>query len=147
MNHSCGTIDADNKQNKIPPKEIVKVSFTLEPYNKELPYVTAHEGYVRVFSMICLITDRLTLHSTERLNANRMLRARKILGYVADRLEKDQDGLPVPVNPDGLKPEEYLELYCQDKVSRRVLLLLSSFPCPFFPIPFTAPWVLFGCKD
>jgi WD repeat-containing protein 48 len=55
----------------------------------------------------------LTYPSTERLNANRMLRARKILGYVAERLEPDADRLA----PDALAPEEYLELYCQDKVS------------------------------
>jgi WD repeat-containing protein 48 len=41
-----------------------------------------------------------------------MLRARKILGYIADRIEpaSGQD-------EDGLKPEEYLELYCQNQVS------------------------------
>ena len=43
-----------------------------------------------------------------------MLRARKILSYVAERIEpapsKDQESTQ-------LKPEEYLELYCQNQVS------------------------------
>jgi len=30
----------------VPVKEIVKVSFTLEPYDKLLPHVTSGEGYV-----------------------------------------------------------------------------------------------------
>jgi len=41
-----------------------------------------------------------------------MLRARKILGYIAERLEPDMDR-----DAEGaLHPEDYLELYCQDKV-------------------------------
>ena len=48
-----------------------------------------------------------------RLNANRMLRAKKILGYVTERIDTDSDTL----KPDALKPEEYLELYCQNQVS------------------------------
>ena len=57
----------------------------------------------------------LTVHlSNCRLNANRMLRAKKILLYVAERIE------PMPEHPDphALKPEEYLELYCQGQVRR-----------------------------
>jgi WD repeat-containing protein 48 len=52
----------------------------------------------------------LTFYSTERLNANRMLRARKILGYVAERLEPDVNAEDRPA------PADYLELYCLDKV-------------------------------
>jgi WD repeat-containing protein 48 len=64
----------------------------LEPYDDQLPSI-ASDG-------------------NNRLNANRMLRARKILAYVAERIE------PMPENPDpnALKPEEYLELYCQEKI-------------------------------
>ena len=42
-----------------------------------------------------------------------MLRAKKILSYVAERIE------PAPDKPDpnALRPEEYLELYCQNQVS------------------------------
>ena len=42
-----------------------------------------------------------------------MLRAKKILIYVAERIE------PQPIDPesDALKPEDYLELYCQNQVS------------------------------
>ena len=42
-----------------------------------------------------------------------MLRAKKILAYVAERIE------PQPEHPDpnALRPEEYLELYCQNQVS------------------------------
>lgn len=42
-----------------------------------------------------------------------MLRAKKILGYIAERIDptftEDQPD-------DALKPEEYLELYCQKTV-------------------------------
>jgi WD repeat-containing protein 48 len=41
-----------------------------------------------------------------------MLRAKKILAYVSERIEEPtNDALQ-----DALKPEEYLELYCQNKV-------------------------------
>lgn len=48
-----------------------------------------------------------------RLNANRMLRAKKVLAYVAERID--------PINPNTpeeslMPPEEYLELYCQKTV-------------------------------
>lgn len=48
-----------------------------------------------------------------RLNANRMLRVKKILAYVAERIEP----VPEKIDPDALRPEEYLELYCSDMVS------------------------------
>jgi WD repeat-containing protein 48 len=54
-------------RNVIPPKDIVKVSFVLEPWQGQLPPVSS-EG-------------------NTRLNANRMLRAKKILSYVAERIE------------------------------------------------------------
>jgi WD repeat-containing protein 48 len=41
-----------------------------------------------------------------------MLRAKKILAYVAERIESPSE------RPDAavLKPEEYLDLYCQNQV-------------------------------
>ncbi len=48
-----------------------------------------------------------------RLNANRMLRVKKILAYVAERIE----AAPENPDPDALRPEDYLELYCYDQVS------------------------------
>lgn len=64
----------------------------LEPFQNQLPAI-ASDG-------------------NNRLNANRMLRARKIMAYVAERIE------PQPDKPDPLamKPEEYLELYCHGQV-------------------------------
>jgi WD repeat-containing protein 48 len=47
-----------------------------------------------------------------RLNANRMLRVKKILGYVAERIDPSH----ADVSEGALKPEEYLELYCNDMV-------------------------------
>jgi WD repeat-containing protein 48 len=41
-----------------------------------------------------------------------MLRVKKILGYVAERIE----AAPEHPEPNALKPEEYLELYCYDQV-------------------------------
>lgn len=52
----------------------------------------------------------IPFRSNNRLNANRMLRARKILGYVAERIEPAQD--PATAMP----PEEYLELYCNNQL-------------------------------
>jgi WD repeat-containing protein 48 len=80
-------------QNQMPPKEPVKVSFVLHPWQDTLPSIAMADG-------------------NNRLNANRMLRVRKILAYVAERID------PPPENPepDALKPEEYLELYCNDQV-------------------------------
>lgn len=62
-----------------------------------------------------------TNNNGSRLNANRMLRAKKILAYVAERID--------PANPDEpaesvMPPEEYLELYCQKMV--RISLILHS---------------------
>ncbi|KAL8769487.1 MAG: hypothetical protein Q9209_004548 [Squamulea sp. 1 TL-2023] len=79
--------------NRTPFKEISKVSFVLMPYQDLLPGIASTDGY-------------------SRLNANRMLRAKKICAYVAERIEPQ----PEHPNPDALKPEEYLELYCQDKL-------------------------------
>jgi WD repeat-containing protein 48 len=42
-----------------------------------------------------------------------MLRAKKILAYVSERIE-EATGDPMQ---DMMKPEEYLELYCQHTVS------------------------------
>lgn len=41
-----------------------------------------------------------------------MLRVKKILAYVAERIEvpTEED------DPEALKPEEYLELYCYEQV-------------------------------
>lgn len=92
--------------NTTPPKDPVKVSFVLYPYRDELPPITATDG-------------------NNRLNANRMLRVKKILAYVAERID------PQPVvegegeekeEDEGLRPEEYLELYCNDQVSWFVCL-------------------------
>ena len=73
------------------------MSFVLEPLDNSLPSIASD-------------TDGT---GNTRLNANRMLRARKILAYVAERIEPQSD----PPDPDALKPEDYLELYCQNQVS------------------------------
>jgi WD repeat-containing protein 48 len=41
-----------------------------------------------------------------------MLRVKKILAYVAERIE----AAPEHPDPNALRPEEYLELYCYDQV-------------------------------
>lgn len=82
--------------NMIPPKDPVKVSFVLYPYGDSLPSIATTDG-------------------NNRLNANRMLRVKKILAYVAERIDPPAD--PEHPDPDALKPEEYLELYCNEQVS------------------------------
>ncbi|KAL5364102.1 hypothetical protein BJX96DRAFT_156763 [Aspergillus floccosus] len=86
-------------KNQMPLKDPVKVAFTLKPYDDLLPPVVKPEE-----------NDANGNSNNNRLNANRMLRAKKILAYVAERID--------PPNPDepedgAMKPEEYLELYCQ----------------------------------
>ncbi|KAI0015626.1 WD domain-containing protein [Xylariomycetidae sp. FL0641] len=80
--------------NQIPPKDPVKVSFVLHPWQDSLPSIAAADG-------------------NNRLNANRMLRVKKILGYVAERI--DPSPSPAP-EEQVLRPEEYLELYCNDQL-------------------------------
>jgi WD repeat-containing protein 48 len=45
-----------------------------------------------------------------------MLRARKILSYVAERIEPAASKEDLEKEDAQLKPEEYLELYCQNQV-------------------------------
>lgn len=80
-------------QNQIPFKEPSKISFVLHPLG-DLPPVASTDG-------------------NNRLNANRMLRVKKILSYVSERIEQQ----PAEPEDKALKPEEYLELYCNDQVS------------------------------
>ncbi|KAL8837950.1 MAG: hypothetical protein Q9170_002322 [Blastenia crenularia] len=80
-------------RNQTPPKDVSKVSFVLLPYQDQLPSIASADG-------------------NSRLNANRMLRAKKICAYAAERIEP-QSRYP---GPNALKPEEYLELYCQDRL-------------------------------
>ncbi|TFB02178.1 UBP9-binding protein bun107 [Trichoderma ghanense] len=77
-------------QNIIPLKDPVKISFILQPMDN-LPPIAAD--------------------GNSRLNANRMLRVKKILAYISERIEPEQEE-----DPDALKPEEYLELYCNDQL-------------------------------
>ena len=68
--------------------------------------------------------ELISIKSNTRLTANRMLRAKKVLAYIAERIET----LPMYPESDALKPEEYLELYCQDqvRVSQLQIRLLVS---------------------
>ncbi|KAI1815045.1 WD repeat-containing protein [Poronia punctata] len=88
--------------NVIPPKEAVKLSFILHPWQDSLPSIAAADG-------------------NNRLNANRMLRVRKIIAYVAERI----DPPPEEPDPDALKPEEYLELYCNDQLLPHTMTLAT----------------------
>lgn len=87
--------------NTIPHKEPVKVSFVLHPSpNSGLPALASADG-------------------NNRLNANKMLRVKKILAYVAERIDPtlEEPEHDPEQNPDALRPEEYLELYCNEQVS------------------------------
>ncbi|KAK4204789.1 hypothetical protein QBC40DRAFT_272380 [Triangularia verruculosa] len=92
-------------QNVLPVKDAVKVSFVLFPYKGKLPEMpVAGDG-------------------NNRLNANRMLRVKKILGYVAERIDPEwkeevtkaeEEGREV--RADLMRPEEHLELWCNEKM-------------------------------
>lgn len=108
--------------NTVAAKESYKVSFVLLPYRDEgaagpmLPNVATPDG-------------------SSRLNANRMLRVKKILAYVAEKIEGGEEGKDVggketdereetavetemvaaAVSGTALRPEEYLELYCNEQ--------------------------------
>ncbi|KAI0205782.1 WD repeat-containing protein [Astrocystis sublimbata] len=88
--------------NTIPPKDPVKVSFILHPWQDSLPAIIAADG-------------------NNRLNANRMLRVKKILAYVSENIETP----PEEPDPDALKPEEYLELYCNDQLLPNTMSLAT----------------------
>lgn len=93
-------------QNVTPFKEPVKISFVLIPM-EGLPPIAVTDG-------------------NNRLNANRMLRVKKILAYVAERIEPQSE----EPDPGALKPEEYLELYCNEQVS-----------CASSLDPISMPWL------
>lgn len=80
-------------RNQIPQKDVVKISFVLEPMQGSGLAGIASDG-------------------NNRLNANRMLRAKKILGYVAERIEPGPEE-----GEERMRPEEYLELWCLNQVS------------------------------
>lgn len=88
--------------NTTPPKEPVKVSFILHPWQDSLPPIVAADG-------------------NNRLNANKMLRVKKILTYVAEKIESP----PEEPDPNALKPEEYLELYCNDRLLPNTMSLAT----------------------
>ncbi|KAI1471998.1 WD40 repeat-like protein [Daldinia caldariorum] len=88
--------------NTIPQKDPVKISFVLHPWKDSLPSIATTDG-------------------NNRLNANRMLRVKKILAYVAERI----DPQPEEPDPDALKPEEYLELYCNDQLLPNTMSLAT----------------------
>ena len=72
---------------------------------------------------LCTYFSELMTPSNNRLNANRMLRARKILGYVAERIEPPptkEEQEKAEAEGTALRPHEYLELYCNGQVSHRL---------------------------
>ncbi|KAI0884818.1 WD40 repeat-like protein [Annulohypoxylon maeteangense] len=88
--------------NTIPQKDPVKVSFVLHPWKDSLPSIATADG-------------------NNRLNANRMLRVKKILAYVAERIEPQTE----EPEPGALKPEEYLELYCNEQLLPNTMSLAT----------------------
>ena len=71
------------------------MSFLLFPWQDTLPNIATEDG-------------------NNRLSANKMLRVKKILAYVAEKIDPQDPEDPEPNLP---QPEEYLELYCNDQVS------------------------------
>ena len=112
------------EQNQLPPKDIVKVSFILEPHQNALPSISS-DGYIPFSLPFETASQANAKLSNNRLNANRMLRARKILGYVAERIEpapSKEEIAKGEASGSVLKPEEYLELYCNGQVRNPSLI-------------------------
>ncbi|CAG8682200.1 15004_t:CDS:10, partial [Acaulospora morrowiae] len=92
-------------KNKVSPKEPTKIGFILRP----------HEGSG---------LGDLPNGNSSRLTANRMLRARKILAYVVEKLDLDKNLSDIDIEEKDdknetksfIKPEMWLELVCQDQV-------------------------------
>ncbi|KAF7720328.1 Uncharacterized protein PECH_003448 [Penicillium ucsense] len=91
-------------KNSIPFKEQVKIAFVLKPFDDSLPPVAKPDP------PSAMTGPANNANNNSRLNANRMLRTKKVLAYVAERIDP-----PNPDDPESnqMPPEEYLELYCQ----------------------------------
>lgn len=105
--------------NALPPKEPVKVSFVLHPWPPP-----GGGGPGALPPLVAAAADGNS-NSNTRLNANRMLRVKKILAYVAERIDPPPED-PNEADPNALRPEEYLELYCNDQVGVFVFFLFTS---------------------
>jgi WD repeat-containing protein 48 len=111
--------------NRTPLKDTIKVSFVLVPWQDELPILPSESGRYNppsFWSRLRFVAKPPT-HSegkNSRLNANRMLRAKKILAYVAEHLAPpfmNTSYLPeVAEGEEPPKPEDWLELCCHDTV-------------------------------
>ncbi|KAF3483500.1 uncharacterized protein GIQ15_02824 [Arthroderma uncinatum] len=97
-------------RNVVPFKEIPKIAFSLKPFQDSLPEVIKPD-IISTNRNNANQEYRTAPTNSSRLNANRMLRAKKILAYVAERIDPQNVENP---SEDALKPEEYLELYCQN---------------------------------
>lgn len=86
-------------QNQIAIKDPVKISFVLHPMGDLIP---------------------ISQDGNARLNANRMLRVRKVLSYVAERIEP-----PPGEGDETMAPEKYLELYCNDQLLSPTMTLAT----------------------
>ncbi|EFW19356.1 hypothetical protein D8B26_007595 [Coccidioides posadasii str. Silveira] len=85
--------------------DTVKITFSVKPYKNLLP-------------------EAIDPSSTNsRLSANRMLRAKKILAYVAERIDPQYSADNSDEN--YMKPEDYLELYCQNTLIPPDMTLLT----------------------
>ncbi|KAJ5122321.1 hypothetical protein N7448_003453 [Penicillium atrosanguineum] len=110
-------------KNQIPFKEQLKIAFILKPYEDSLPPVvkpelpTANGGPP---------TNMNGNNNSSRLNANRMLRVKKVLAYVAERIDPSNPDEP---EADALQPEEYLELYCQKQLCPPNMTLATIRTC------------------
>ncbi|KAG8527502.1 uncharacterized protein KY384_007654 [Bacidia gigantensis] len=89
-------------KNQLPDKEPTKVSFVLLPHEDLLPSIASADG-------------------NTRLTANRMLRAKKVLAYVSEKIETTS----MRADASALKPEEYLDLYCQNQLVEHNMTLAT----------------------
>ncbi|CAG8124908.1 unnamed protein product [Penicillium salamii] len=95
-------------KNQIPFKDQVKIAFVLKPFDDSLPPVVKPEPTPPNGAPPGNLANNN--NNGSRLNANRMLRAKKVLAYVAERIDPADPNEPAE---SLMPPEEYLELYCQ----------------------------------
>ncbi|KAK5821604.1 hypothetical protein F5H01DRAFT_305181 [Linnemannia elongata] len=113
-------------KNSIPVKESPKVSFVLRPHHHQEGTTTAIVGNAAVGGELGGLLPRLgeLPGGNARLTAPRMLRIRKVLAHVVEKLalQEEEDEA---MRQDVLRPENWLEILCHEQVLSPTMTLAT----------------------